>query len=210
MTASTSCNEAHQKPSAKRASRTWPVADGRWSERRATCHARRAVSVATTLALLLRFSGTSLAVTPSPSIRPGVAGLFVGEEKIVEGPVTETAREASTVRLRLGHPPQSLTVSLIIGLLSKFPPDPEHYYLGKRVRVVGTIRSFRGELEMIVHDPALIEIAGAPRAGGGSVASDTTAAGDASMRETVDALKQRVRELEEEVRQLRHPAGTAP
>jgi hypothetical protein len=59
----------------------------------------------------------------------------------------------------------------------------------------------------ISRSPALIEVAGAPRPGGASVEA---AAGDKSVRDTIDALKQRVRELEEQVRQLQHPAGAPP
>ena len=153
---------------------------------------------ATALSLGLSAPGSA----SDTSITAGVAALFIDQDKIVEGPVTVVERDANTVRLRLGHPPQTLTVSLIIGLLSKFPPDPERYYFGKTVRVFGTIHSFRGELEMVIHDPALIEIADAPRT--------ATPAIDTSVRDNIDALKQRVRELEEQVRQLQHPGGTAP
>ncbi len=154
------------------------------------------------LGLLLGLDVPGSASTPDTPITAGVAALFVDQEKIVEGPVTVAERDANTVRLRLGHPPQTLMVSLIIGLLSKFPPDPESYYLGKTVRVFGTIHSFRGELEMVVHDPALIEIADALRTGTPTV--------DTSVRDNIDALKQRVHELEEQVRQLQHPGGTTP
>jgi hypothetical protein len=156
------------------------------------------MSACLALALLLALSGAARAVAPDDSIAPGVAGLFVGEEKIVEGPVTAAEREANTVRLRLGTPPQSLTVSLIIGLLSSFPPEPERYYLGKTVRVVGTIQSFRGAAEMVMHDPAHIEVAGG-----------TTTTSDAPGQTTVDALQRRVHELEEKVHQLER-TGPAP
>jgi hypothetical protein len=158
---------------------------------------------ATALALLLGLSGLGIAAALDTSITPGVAGLFVGEEKIVEGPVSATECEANTVRLRVGTPPQSLTVSLIIGLLSRFPPEPERYYLGKTVRVVGTIRSFRGALEMVIHDPAHIEVAGATSAvSGDRPAGGTMTTSDEAVHPTVDALQQRVHELEEKVHQL--------
>src|SRR5512140_1639521 len=95
---------------------------------------------ATAVSLLLALSRLGVAAALDTSIAPGVAGLFIDEEKIVEGPVTAAERDGNTVHLRLGTAPQSLTVSLIIGLLSNFPPEPERYYLGKSVRVVGTIR----------------------------------------------------------------------
>jgi hypothetical protein len=169
------------------------------------------------LVLLLGLSSAARASTSDTSIAPAVAALFVEQEKIVEGSVTDAERDANTVRLRLGKPPQTLTVSLIIGLLSKFPADPERYYLGKTVRVVGTIQSFRGAIEMVIHDPANIALADAPRSGSatnGTAAIDSAAgnpaASDTTVHDNIDALKQRVRELEEQVRQLQRSRGTAP
>jgi hypothetical protein len=163
---------------------------------------------ATALALLL-LSRLGIAAALDTSIAPGVAGLFVDEEKIVEGPVTAAERDGTTVRLRLGNAPQSLTVSLIIGLLSNFPPEPERYYLGKNVRVVGTIRSFRGALEIVLHDPAHIEVIGASRlvVSGERPPATDPAANDAGVHDTIDGLRQRVRELEEKVRQLERERG---
>ena len=163
-------------------------------------HRRWVVTV--TLAVLIGLAGAVQASTSDASITAGVAALFVDQQKIIEGPVTDAERDANTVRLRLGHAPQTLTVSLIIGLLSKFPPDPEHYYLGKNVRVFGTIHSFRGELEVVVHDPALIEVA--------DVARTATPGADPAVRDSIDALQHRVRELEDQVRQLQHPGDGAP
>jgi hypothetical protein len=163
---------------------------------------------ATALALLLLLSRVGIAAALDTSIAPGVAGLFVDEEKVVEGPVTAAERDGTTVRLRLGNAPQSLTVSLIIGLFSNFPPEPERYYLGKSVRVVGTIRDFRGALEIVLHDPAHIEVIGVSRVVSGErPPAAAPAANDAVVGDTVDALKQRVRELEEKVRQLELERG---
>ena len=182
------------------------ISHGAWpfEIRDARCEIRLGLA-AGVLVLLLGLGGSARASAPDTPISTGDAALFVDQEKIVEGPVTDAERDANTVRLRLGHPPQTLTVSLIIGLLSKFPPDPERYYLGKRVRVVGTIQSFRGAIEMVIHDPANIELADAP-----SAASGSGTASDTSLRDNVDALMRRVHELEEQVQQLQHPGGAAP
>ena len=166
------------------------------------------------------------------SISPSVAGLFIGETKVVEGAVTAAERESNVVRLHLGKPPQELLVSLVIGLLNDFPPAPETYYAGKTVRVAGTLRSFRGVPEIVVHDPADIRIMGnnAP-SGGLPAASAALPAAAVAMppadvpparlavsaqpaRDTdqpsvattvdarIDALLERVRQLEDRVRQL--------
>jgi len=98
------------------------------------------------------------ALTASESIDISVAGLYVGETKVVEAAVTATDHENNVVRLRLGAPPHVLVVSLVQGLMSDFPPSPEQYYAGKTVRVAGMIRSFRGELEITLHSSADIQI----------------------------------------------------
>jgi hypothetical protein len=146
------------------------------------------------------------------SIAPSVASLFVGEEKTVEGVVATAARDGNTVRLRLGTPPQDVSVSLVIGLLSNFPADPEHYYTGKTIRVTGTIRSFRGAAEIVVHDPAVLQVVGvAPPAAMPPAAVERPAGrsggvmAEASLQQRLDALGERVRQLEERVQQLERP-----
>jgi hypothetical protein len=121
---------------------------------------RLAALFALGLLAALVLAPVSPAAADDASISPSVAGLFVGEEKQVEGRVTATERDGNTVRLHVGTAPQDLTVSLVIGLLSTFPPEPERYYMGKTVRVAGTIRSFRGSTEVVLHDPANIQVVG--------------------------------------------------
>jgi hypothetical protein len=159
----------------------------------------------------------SLAASPDGSISPSVAGLFIGEEEIVEGPVTAAEREANVVHLRVGKAPQNMIVSLVIGLLNSFPPAPENYYPGKTVRVAGTIRSFRGVPEIVIRDAADIQVvdsggaavpaAGAPAASSGMVAPPLRE--DDSVRQRLEMLTERVRQLEERARQLENP-GTHP
>jgi hypothetical protein len=163
---------------------------------------------------LLVVSSRVPAVASETTIAASVASLFIGQEKIVEDTVTSAERDGNVVHLRLGRPPQDLSVALIIGLLSSFPPDPEHYYLGKPVRVAGVIRSFRGVTEMEIHDPARIQVVATA---GVSVvnppvatrplsepvgAAGAAATAESSLRRQVDQLNERVRQLEERVLQL--------
>ena len=131
--------------------------------------------------------------------------LFVGEEKIVEGKVTAAERDANVVHLRFGPAPQALTVSLVIGLLSDFPRDPEHYYVGQTVRVAGTIRSFKDRPEIIIHDPENITLVTATEQPRSARTPAVAPASEdaAALREEVKTLNERVRALEGEVRQLR-------
>jgi hypothetical protein len=135
-------------------------------------------------------AGAECAHAMEAPIAVGVAPLFIGEEKVVEGVVTAVEKDVNVVTLRLGTPPQSLTVSLIIGLLTRFPPHPEVYYAGKTVLVAGKIEKFRDELEMTVRDPARIEVL------------DLDSGSDAKLREQHDAMRAKVQSLEERIRQL--------
>src|SRR5882672_329823 len=144
--------------------------------------------------LIVGLSVLTLAATSDVSISPNVAALYVGERKLVEGSVTTAERDGATVHLHLGTKPPELVVSLIIGLLSHFPPEPDHYYAGKTVRVVGTIRSFRGRPQIVIHDPADIEVVGE--------APPTPVRAAAGAATEVQQLRERVRQLEQRVREL--------
>jgi len=155
--------------------------------------------------LLLTLGSVSRAASPDGAISASVAPLFVGEEKIVEGKVTAAERDANVVHLRFGVAPQALTVSLVMGLLSDFPREPERYYLGQTVRVAGTIRSFKDRPEIVVHDPANIKLVGAPTQQVSERAPPAPPGAEdaAALREQVKTLNERVRALEDEVQQLR-------
>lgn len=152
------------------------------------------------------------AAADSP-ISASVAALFVGEEKTVEGSVAAAERVGNVVQLHLGEGPHAFTVSLIIGLLSNFPATPERYYLGRSIRVVGTIRSFKERPEMEIRDPANIQVIGGsaqPAAGASreaAVAHQPTP--PPALGERIDTLTERVRTLEERVERLEHARPAA-
>jgi len=161
--------------------------------------------------LIIVLASVSRATSPDGAISASVAPLFIGEEKIVEGTVTAAGRDGNVVRLRFGDAPQALTVSLVIGLLSDFPRDPERYYLGHTVRVAGTIRSFKDRPEIIIHDPANIKIVGTGAPPSNEPAATAPPARDdaPALREQVKTLNERVRTLEDEVQKLKGPDAPA-
>ncbi len=143
------------------------------------------------------------------SIQSNLASLYVGKQKVVEGTVTAAHRDGNSVRLHLGNRPQDLTVSLIVTLMSNFPAQPERYYLGKTVRVAGTIGSFRDAPEIVVRDPADIRVVGArgSTSGGSTQDGDPSSAADAGagddmVRQRMDTLADRLHRLEERVQRL--------
>ncbi len=163
-------------------------------ESRAVGTRARGAAIWALLLVLAAVTGAAADVSVSPS----VAALFVGEDKVVEGTVTAAERDTNIVRLHLGNAPQEVAVSLVIGLLSTFPPAPEHYYLGKTVRVAGTIRSFRGAPEMIIRDAADIQLMG-----GAATATAAEQAGrEATLQRRVDSLTDQVHQLERRIQQL--------
>lgn len=115
----------------------------------------------------------------------------------MEGVVTAVERDTHVVKLRLGTPPQSLTVSLVMGLLTRFPANAEVYYAGKTVLVAGTIRSFRDQLEMTIRDPANIEV----------VDPQIAPQGSRALREQHEAMRAKLQALEERIRQLEGSLG---
>jgi hypothetical protein len=150
---------------------------------------------------------TSAAVFANdPPIAANVAGLFVGKQRVVEGKVLKAQREEHTVRLRFGRGPRDFTVSLVIPLLSNFPPDPESTYLGKNVRVVGTIKEFRGVPEMIVRDATDIQIVddatGNLIVPAASAGAPVTTAESTGLQGEIETLRERLRVLDERLRAL--------
>lgn len=131
----------------------------------------------------------------SPLIDASVAGFYVGQEVTVEASVASARREGNLVRLQLGQPPHTLQVTLIEGLLQRFPADAEHFYPGKTIRVSGVVREFRDSWEMIVRDPANL-----------AVVAPNQPPADVPLRENEP---ERLRTLEERVQPLeRKPADS--
>ena len=134
-----------------------------------------------------------------------VAGLYIGREQVVEERVESAQRLENTVQLRLGPTDQSLTVFLVIGLLSRFPAHPDQHYLGKEIRVSGTIESFRGVPEITVNDPDHIQVV--DRSAASSATSPAAVTGTTNneavrLRQQVDQLRAQMQELEMRLKQL--------
>lgn len=158
------------------------------------------------LVSLVACSAPDLAVAGDDPISAAVASLYVGRTQVVEGKVEAAERRDSTVRLHLGTTPQSLVVSLILGLLSRFPAHPEQYYLGKEVRVVGTIESFRGVPEISVHDPDHIQVVESTSASSRPLPptepAQLSADEAAKLRQQVEQMRTRMQDLETRLKQL--------
>ncbi|HYD47295.1 MAG TPA: hypothetical protein VEB21_03065 [Terriglobales bacterium] len=139
-------------------------------------------------------------------VSASVAGLYVGEQRVVEGKVIATERDANVVKLHLGAKQPQLTIALVIGVLSRFPAAPETYYLNRMVRAAGVIEDFRGQLQMVVRDPELIYAldGGVPAAGPAS--SEPVI----NLQQRYDVLNRRVQQLEQRLRELQPATPGSP
>ena len=87
------------------------------------------------------------------------AGKHIGEFLTVEGTIVETHNSGKACFLNF-HPDwrSSFTAVIFARSFAAFPPDPEDHYRGKRVRVTGLIREYRGKPEVILSSRDQIEV----------------------------------------------------
>ena len=86
-----------------------------------------------------------------------------GEYAIVEGTIVATYNSGKACFLNF-HPDYKRYFSAVIfkADFPQFPPDPEDYYYGKKVRVRGIIKEYQGKPEIILKTPTQIEVVETP------------------------------------------------
>ncbi len=104
----------------------------------------------------------TVALVPADTVIPWQsAGVYEGDVVTVEGDVVRARLEADTCVLEFSaSDPTSFRVVLLIPLMTDLPREPQRLYEGKRVRVSGKVRSWKGRPEMIVRSPGAIEVVG--------------------------------------------------
>jgi len=82
-----------------------------------------------------------------------------GEYATVEGTIVATHNSGKACFLNF-HPDYKryFTAVIFASAFSRFPANPENYYYGKKVRVSGNIKEYKGKPEIILNDPSQIEI----------------------------------------------------
>jgi len=87
------------------------------------------------------------------------AAQHYGKYVTVEGAIVATHNSGKACYLNF-HPDYQryFTAVIFASAFSCFPANPESYYLGKKVRVSGYIKEYRGKPEIILNDPSQIEI----------------------------------------------------
>ena len=85
----------------------------------------------------------------------------IGEKQIIEGSVVNGYKSGTdTVFLNFEkpYPNQCFTAVIFSSKLMNFPENPQDYYNGKTVRVLGEIKEYKGTPEIILEDSSQIEI----------------------------------------------------
>jgi DNA/RNA endonuclease YhcR with UshA esterase domain len=82
-----------------------------------------------------------------------------GEYATVEGKIVATHNSGKACFLNF-HPnyKRYFTAVIFSSSFSLFPANPETFYYGKKVRVSGYIKEYKGKPEIILNDPGQIEI----------------------------------------------------
>lgn len=94
-------------------------------------------------------------------IRWDQAHNYYGEHATVEGMIVATFNSGKACFLNF-HPDYKkyFTAVIFASAFSRFPSNPEDFYYGKKVRVTGTIKEYKGKPEIILNDPSQIEVVG--------------------------------------------------
>jgi len=87
------------------------------------------------------------------------AAKHYGEYASVEGTIVLTHNSGKACFLNF-HPDYKryFTAVIFASAFPSFPPNPEKYYYGKRVRVSGYIKDYKGKPEIILENPGQIEV----------------------------------------------------
>jgi len=87
------------------------------------------------------------------------AAKHYGEYATVEGTIVDTFNSGKACFLHF-HPDYKhyLTAVIFASDFSRFPANADNYYSGKKVRVSGYIKDYKGSPEIILNDPGQIEL----------------------------------------------------
>lgn len=87
------------------------------------------------------------------------AAKYYGETKTVEGKIVASNNTGKVCFLNFHKNWRKYFTAVIFSSdFDKFPPNPEDYYLKRRVRVKGLIKEYKGKPEIILKSPSQIEI----------------------------------------------------
>jgi DNA/RNA endonuclease YhcR with UshA esterase domain len=90
------------------------------------------------------------------------ASAHIGQHAVISGKVVATHNSGRAVFLNFSSDYQHTFTGVVFPEdWGKFAEPPEHMYHGKQVRITGTIVEYRGAPEIIIREPAQVEIVAA-------------------------------------------------
>lgn len=154
----------------------WNFGDGQFSNEPVPAHTYTTEGIYTVTLTVAGPGGTDTSTKVSYiNIGQAVIGWqeaanYIGQNRIVEGVIVGT-HYAENIKgtptfLNFNMPYKGYFTCLIWGsdrakFINQFPPNPEAYFLNKRVRVMGLIEEYpagSGDPEIILKDPSQIEV----------------------------------------------------
>jgi hypothetical protein len=104
------------------------------------------------------------------------AANYYGQIKTVGGTIVETKNTGKVCFLNFSPNWRTdFTAVIFASDFSKFPPNPEAYYRGKKVRVTGNIQEYRGKPEIILKSQSQIVVVGNEKPQGSALAPQVEA-----------------------------------
>jgi PKD repeat protein len=154
----------------------WDFGDGQFSNQPAPSHTYTS-SDEYTVSMTVMGPGGSDAKTKSAYINTGRTAInwkeatnYIGHNKLVEGVIVDTHYASSTkgkpTFLNFNKPYKGYFTCILWGsdrakFMKQFPPNPETYFLNKRVLVNGLIEEYpkgSGVPEIVLKEPSQIEV----------------------------------------------------
>ena len=103
--------------------------------------------------------GRKLSQDTTRTIDPSDAHGYYGEKVIVEGKIVRTYNSGKACFLNFHEDWKNhLTAVIFATDFENFPDSPEKHYLGKRVRIIGKIKKYKGAPEIVLNDATEIEV----------------------------------------------------
>ncbi len=108
---------------------------------------------------------------PAPLISWQDAAAYEGQDVAVEGLVVDSYKSNSVIFLNFSDDRSQFKAVIFQRDWSKWPQSPDTLLQGQTVRISGPVKLYEGAPEIIVNDPAQIEIVGQPGVAGTSGAA---------------------------------------
>jgi DNA/RNA endonuclease YhcR with UshA esterase domain len=153
-------------------------------------------------------------VYAATEVRWDEADKYYGQTVTVTGKIVATHNSGKACFLNF-HQNYTKYFSAVIFAsdFSKFPPNPENYYLNKDVKVTGLVREYQGKPEIILKEPSQIAIVGEenkPKPLTGKAEDKDLLAKITTLQDQVADLTKRVVTLEEKVKEHEIRLGPVP